>query len=144
MTSTWPGLTVSERKITMGEVHINEKKLNIRSIGIVEKFKRTFVWLQWSKFTDNLYILPGFSFFQPWCTLGDGSTVWGKASWNVRCWNCCCCEYFLFSSEYFSKYLSLSVQYLSLSFEYLASSFEYFPYLLSICTFLMSILLHFF
>ena len=25
MTSTWPGLTVSERKITMGEVHVNEK-----------------------------------------------------------------------------------------------------------------------
>ena len=44
MTSTWPGLTVSERKITMGEVNINEKKvqqacLTILSHTRLEKMK---------------------------------------------------------------------------------------------------------
>ena len=35
------------------------------------------------------------------CTSGDGSTVRGQASWNVRLWNCRCGEYFSSSFEYF-------------------------------------------
>ena len=36
------------------------------------------------------------------CTSGDGSTVRGQASWNVRLWNCRCGEYFSSSFDYFS------------------------------------------
>ena len=74
------------------------------------------------------------------CTSGDGSTVRGQASWNVRLWNCRCGEYFSFSFQYFS----FSFRYFSFSFEYIFLLFswvfllpvEYFSFLLIISLFL--------
>ena len=70
------------------------------------------------------------------CTSGDGSTVRGQASWNVRLWNCRCGEYFfsvfLF---FFSVFLFFFWVFLFFLWVFLLTV-EYFSFLLIISLFL--------
>ena len=85
MTSSWPGLTVSERRITMGEVETS---------FILIKFPGDAFYNMTARQRGDWWLYS-------YLSAGNGCSVWGPSSWNVWRWYCCRGKYFcLWSFKY--------------------------------------------
>ena len=85
MTSSWPGLTVSERRITMGEVETS---------FILIKFPGDAFYNMTARQRGDWWLYS-------YLSAGNGGSVWGPSSWNVWRWYCCRGKYFcLWSFKY--------------------------------------------